>query len=77
MFIFLWLYHGIFLFTPCFFFFAIVGTFEIGLPNVSSRRQILELFLKNQPMTDGARKMIPKLAKDTKGYSGSDLKELW
>ena len=55
-----------------------IGTFEIGLPNCWSRPQILELFLKKkQALTDGARKMIPKLTEVTEGYSGSDLKELW
>ncbi len=49
----------------------------IGLPNYSSRIQILELFLKKQSLTEGARKMIPSIAKSTEGYSGSDLKELW
>ena len=42
----------------------LLGTFEIGLPNCASRLQILELFLKKQSMTKGARDMIPKLAKD-------------
>lgn len=51
-------------------------TFMIGLPVCSSRIQILELFLKKQSLTEGARKMIPKLAEATEGYSGSDLKEL-
>jgi len=51
-------------------------TFMIGLPNCSSRIQILELFLKKHELTEGARKMIPKLAQSTEGYSGSDLKEL-
>ena len=51
-------------------------TFEIGLPNLQSRLQILNLFLDKQPMTDEARRMIPSFAKVTEGYSGSDLKEL-
>ena len=51
-------------------------TFEIGLPNETSRRQILDLFLERQPMTKGARGAIPALANVTEGYSGSDLKEL-
>lgn len=51
-------------------------TFEIGLPNLVSRMQILNLFLEKQPMTKEARNMIPALAKATQGYSGSDLKEL-
>ena len=51
-------------------------TFEIGLPDMNSRLQILQLFLEKQPMTDKARKSIPALANVTEGYSGSDLKEL-
>ena len=51
-------------------------TFEIGLPDMNSRLQILSLFLEKQPMTDKARKSIPALANVTEGYSGSDLKEL-
>jgi len=51
-------------------------TFEIGLPDMRSRVQILTLFLEKQPMTYGARKSIPAVAKVTEGYSGSDLKEL-
>ena len=50
--------------------------FEIGLPNYNSRIDILHLFLKRQPMTEEARALIPKIAKYTEGYSGSDLKEL-
>lgn len=53
------------------------GTFEIGLPNESSRLQILKIFLKEHPLTRGAKNYIPQLAKKTVGYSGSDLKELW
>ena len=51
-------------------------TFEIGLPTESSRLQILNLFLEKQPMTTKAKNFIPKVAKVTIGYSGSDLKEL-
>lgn len=51
-------------------------TFEIGLPNMKSREQILNLFLKKLDMTEEARQMIPVIAKVTEGYSGSDLKEL-
>jgi len=51
-------------------------TFEIGLPDMKSRMQILTLFLEKQPMTEKARKSIPALANVTEGYSGSDLKEL-
>jgi len=51
-------------------------TFEIGLPNLKSRLQILNLFLEKQPMTEEARNIIPAIAKATQGYSGSDLKEL-
>jgi len=51
-------------------------TFEIGLPNEKSRLQILALFLEKQEMSRSARKLLPKIAKVTIGYSGSDLKEL-
>ena len=51
-------------------------TFEIGLPNLQSRIQILNLFLEKQNMTKKARDLIPAIAKSTEGYSGSDLKEL-
>uniref|UniRef100_A0A7S3PU04 AAA+ ATPase domain-containing protein n=1 Tax=Chaetoceros debilis TaxID=122233 RepID=A0A7S3PU04_9STRA len=51
-------------------------TFEIGLPNMKSREQILNLFLIKLSMTEEARQMIPTIARVTKGYSGSDLKEL-
>ena len=51
-------------------------TFEIGLPDMKSRMQILNLFLEKQPMTEKARRSIPALANVTEGYSGSDLKEL-
>ncbi len=51
-------------------------TFEIGLPNLQSRIQILNLFLQKQNMTKKARDLIPAIAKSTEGYSGSDLKEL-
>ena len=51
-------------------------TFEIGLPDMKSRMQILNLFLEKQPMTDKARRSIPALANVSEGYSGSDLKEL-
>ena len=51
-------------------------SFEIGLPNEESRLQILNLFLKNQTMTEKAKASIPAIAKLTEYYSGSDLKEL-
>jgi len=51
-------------------------TFEIGLPDLNSRIQILHLFLEKHSLTEEARKFIPALAKLTEGYSGSDLKEL-
>jgi len=51
-------------------------TFEIGLPDLKSRTQILDLILENQDMTAGARSKLPLLAESTVGYSGSDLKEL-
>jgi len=51
-------------------------TFEIGLPNETSRLQILQLMLEKHELTTKAREMMPVMARVTKGYSGSDLKEL-
>jgi len=51
-------------------------SFEIGLPDYKSRSDILQLFLKKQPMTKEASDMLPQIAKYTEGFSGSDLKEL-
>ena len=51
-------------------------SFEISLPSYESRLQLLELFLEKQNMTAEARGFLPTVAKQTEGYSGSDLKEL-
>ena len=51
-------------------------SFEIPLPPIDSRVQLLRLFLERQSMTESARKFIPELARRTEGYSGSDLKEV-
>ena len=51
-------------------------TFEIGLPNLKSRLQILNLFLAKHNLTEEAKTFIPTVAKMAEGYSGSDLKEL-
>lgn len=51
-------------------------TFEIGLPNLKSRLQILNLFLAKHNLTEEAKSFIPTVAKMAEGYSGSDLKEL-
>lgn len=51
-------------------------TFEIGLPSMESRLSILKIILEKQPMTSQARDLIPAIADQTVGYSGSDLKEL-
>jgi len=51
-------------------------SFEIPLPREASRLQILNLMLKEQNMDSGVYKFLPKLAKTTRGYSGSDLKEV-
>jgi SpoVK/Ycf46/Vps4 family AAA+-type ATPase len=51
-------------------------TFEIGLPSIQSRIEILKLTLEKQPMTQEAVALIPAIADETEGYSGSDLNEL-
>jgi len=51
-------------------------SFEIPLPALESRLQLLQLFLEKQGMTKTAREFLPELAQKTEGYSGSDLKEV-
>ncbi|KAL7426878.1 hypothetical protein ACHAXM_000629 [Skeletonema potamos] len=51
-------------------------SFEISLPNHTSRLQLLRLFLEKQHMTPEAAAFLPKVAEMTAGYSGSDLKEV-
>ena len=51
-------------------------SFEIPLPNYSSRLQLLNLFLQKQSMTKEAMQYVTTVAKKTEGYSGSDLKEV-
>lgn len=53
--------------------------FEIGLPDARGREQILRTVLRQQDLDEDCRRtFLPRLASDdlTKGYSGSDLKEL-
>jgi ATPase family AAA domain-containing protein 1 len=50
--------------------------FGIPLPGSQGREQILQLILEQQNMDQEARDFIPTLAQVTKGYSGSDLKEV-
>lgn len=52
-------------------------SFEVPLPNAAGRDQILRVFLQDQPLDPTAERFLPRLAQEyTKGYSGSDLKEL-
>jgi SpoVK/Ycf46/Vps4 family AAA+-type ATPase len=51
-------------------------SFRVSLPTEAGRKQILEMTLKDHPMTPDARQFLPTLAKLTEGYSGSDLKEM-
>ncbi|KAL3929317.1 MAG: hypothetical protein SGBAC_012264 [Bacillariaceae sp.] len=50
--------------------------FRIALPTQEGRLQILRLTLEGHPLAKEAKKYLPTLARDTIGYSGSDLKEL-
>ncbi|XP_020286612.1 ATPase family AAA domain-containing protein 1-B-like isoform X2 [Pseudomyrmex gracilis] len=50
------------------------ATFYIGLPNEQQRLEILRLILRNEPIASNVD--IPKVAKNTEGFSGSDLQEL-
>lgn len=47
---------------------------EIGLPDVNSRRKILELHAKNKPLSDDVD--LDSLAKSTVGFSGAMLENL-
>ncbi|CAB9507103.1 ATPase family AAA domain-containing protein 1 [Seminavis robusta] len=53
-------------------------TFEVPLPDAKGREQILRVMLHDQPMDETAKLFLPELASKerTRGYSGSDLKEL-
>ncbi|GMH70040.1 hypothetical protein TL16_g05311, partial [Triparma laevis f. inornata] len=51
-------------------------TFEIGLPDVQGRIDILNLMLKGTRLHSSMVDFLPKLANATNGFSGSDLKEL-
>ena len=51
-------------------------TFEIGLPDVKGRSDILALMMEGTRVQDGMDKVLEDIAKVTNGFSGSDLKEL-
>ena len=50
--------------------------FEVPLPDAKGRLAILQLLLKDENIDDTVLPALPKLVDVTKGYSGSDLKEL-
>jgi ATPase family AAA domain-containing protein 1 len=50
--------------------------FGIPLPNQQSRLDILQLILKDQNMLPEVVEFLPALSELTRGYSGSDLKEV-
>jgi SpoVK/Ycf46/Vps4 family AAA+-type ATPase len=50
--------------------------FGIPLPNQKSRLDILRLQLKDQIMKNEVKEFLPQLSEMTRGYSGSDLKEV-
>lgn len=51
-------------------------SFRIELPDEAGRLQIVQLTLGDHPLSPEARAFLPQLAKITRGYSGSDLKEM-
>lgn len=52
-------------------------SFQIPLPDAAGRKQIFEILFEDADIDDSLRNFIPDLSKGyTKGYSGSDLKEL-
>ena len=50
--------------------------FEVPLPDATGRLAILRLLLKDENIDDTVLPALPKLVDVTRGYSGSDLKEL-
>lgn len=50
------------------------ATFHVPMPNTAQRKQIIELILENEPVSDDIN--IQRLAGATEGFSGSDLREL-
>lgn len=50
------------------------ATFHIPMPNFAQRKQILDLILTNEPVSDDVD--IDQVAKSTDGFSGSDMREL-
>ena len=50
--------------------------YNIGLPNVNERLEILKILLKNDEMLEETEDFLPELAQITTGYSGSELKEV-
>lgn len=50
------------------------ATFHVPMPNTAQRKQILQLILDNEPISDDLD--VLKVARCTEGFSGSDLREL-
>lgn len=50
------------------------ATFHIPMPNIAQRKQILDLILTNEPVSDDVQ--VDRIAKLTDGFSGSDMREL-
>jgi ATPase family AAA domain-containing protein 1 len=51
-------------------------TFEVPLPDLSGRLHILQILFRNEQVDETVGRLLPDLAKNTAGYSGSDLNEL-